>query len=370
MPGPDDSHQDLARFSIGKLFWQISEAIVAVDLDTEAIVLWNPAAEELFGYPAREAVGMPLADLVPEDERERHLAGIRRYRDGASPPVLVGTGAVDLPAVTRDGSRLEIRISLTDISESERDRFVLAVIRDVTELRETQRQLVRSNESMRDFVATASHDLRTPLASILGFAGLLRDRGHELSPDLAAEAIDAVVRGAKTAARLVDDLLTLSQIQAGVVKAHVERVAVSEVVAEAAGLAAVAVDTEIDGDLAVSVDRHHLERILVNLISNAASHGAPPINVTATGAGAEVSIGVRDLGAGVATDDEHRLFEPFSQIGGAGPSTGTGLGLSIVRGLAEAAGGRAFYRRGDGESVFGVVLPAAGPEVQPGQLRA
>lgn len=343
------------EFGIGHLFWLTSEAIVAADLDTSRIVLWNPAAERLFGYPPADAIGMPLEVLVPDELRSAHLHGLARYATTGEGP-LVGQGAVDVPAITSSGERLDVALSLTDLREATKRPIVLAVIRDVSAQRQAEREREQAYEAMRAFVAGASHDLRTPLASVLGFAEMIID--SQISDEARNEALRAILRGARQASRLVDDLLTLSQIQAGVMPSHPESVQVSGVVLDAADLAAVDVLIDVDPELLARVDEHHLHRMVINYLNNAARHGSPPIRVQGERVDHNIVIRVRDAGSGVPEELAGRLFSPFAR-GGSASSGGAGLGLSIVRGLAQANGGDAFYELTGEGPCFGLVLPAA-----------
>ena len=355
-----DGDQHPEHFGIGRLFWLTSEAIVGADLAAEEIVLWNPAAARLFGYSVSEALGMPLDRLVPEFIRPQHLAGIRRYRQGDGPPVLVGAGMVQVPAQTKDGSLREISLSLTDVSDGTANRYVLAMVRDVTAVAEAERSLQRTNQAMKEFVATASHDLRTPLTSVLGFARMLRDQSPALNESDREMCIDAILRGATQANRLVDDLLTLSQLQAGVVTTKLESVPVAALAREAAARNGVDAVVEVDDSVEVSADAHHVERILGNYLSNAARYGRAPIRVTSGVEDGHVVIRVCDAGDGVPENFVDRLFTAFSRVD-PGTGEGTGLGLSIIKGLAEANGGDVLYERfPDGGGVcFGVRLPMA-----------
>lgn len=347
-------------YGIGRLFWVTSDAIVGADTESERIVLWNPAAEDLFGYPADEAVGMPLVGIVAPELHQAHLTGIRRYREGA-PAALVGKSRVEVTAVTKDGSRRDVALTLADVSSDGSRRHVVAVIRDITDVRSAQVELERMNESMREFVATASHDLRTPVATILGFAQTLSNAGASLSADQRQEFSDAILRGATRASRLVDDLLTLSQIQAGVVSSHVEAVDIADTAAEAVEMSGVTASRSVEAGLTAQVDRHHLERMLTNLLQNAARHGRPPVSVRAVRLGDAVEIRVTDAGPGVPENFRPRLFDRFARASTTAVE-GTGLGLSIVRGLAAAHGGDAFYTTSDaGGAEFGIRLPAGEP---------
>lgn len=345
------------EFGIGRLFYDTSEAIVAADIASELIVLWNPASEALFEYTGAEALGMKLEMLVPAELRDSHFAGLRRYRSGAD-AVLVGAGAVEVPAVTKSGRVLDIALSLTDVSSGEGRRLVLAVIRDVTAQRRAERALEATNQAMREFVATASHDLRTPLASVLGFAKFLTANNDRIDDAKRLEVVRAIERGARHASRLVDDLLTLSQIQAGALAARPDVVSVAAAAREAVARTASTATVDIDDDLTARADSDHVERMIVNYLTNAQRYGSDPVEVTATDDGESVVVTVRDAGTGVPDHFLDRLFTSFAR---ADPSAseGTGLGLSIVRGLAVANGGEAFYERTPSGASFSVRLVAA-----------
>lgn len=335
-----DNSQEPEAFGVGRLFWITSEAIVAADLTTERIVLWNPGAERLFGYSPEEALGMPLESLVADDLRAAHIAGVRQYRETRH-GALVGGPPVDVRAVTKTGEVKDVALTLTDVSDATSTACVLAVIRDVTERREAQRDLAAANDAIRDFVATASHDLRTPLASVLGYAHLLTDKADEMTSDQKNRALGAVLRSAEHALRLVDDLLTLSQIEARALVTRPASVPVRLAVTRALDSAFATATVRVDERLTATVDPDHLQRMLVNYVTNAARHGAPPLQVVATAHGSSVAIRVCDAGPGVPEELRPRLFTKFGRASSS--QQGAGLGLSIVKGLAETNGGTAFY---------------------------
>jgi signal transduction histidine kinase len=214
----------------------------------------------------------------------------------------------------------------------------------------TNMELLEVNDVMRSFIATAAHDLRSPLASMVGFSTLLANNWDTLNDEKRFKFVTTINRQTHNLTRLVDDLLTLSSIESGVLNTQPEQVVLSEAIS--ACLAASITDTSsvsvsCSPQLLARVDPTHFGRILDNLLQNASKYGAPPVRIEASRAGDDmVEVRVIDHGTGVPPGFESQLFGKFARADL--PSTraekGTGLGLSIVRGLAEANGGQAQYR--------------------------
>lgn len=227
------------------------------------------------------------------------------------------------------------------------------------DLRRANAELRLLNDTMREFVAVASHDLRGPLTAVVGMASLLASRWEDIPPERRAEMLDVIVRQGHRLSRLVDDLLTVSKIESGALDAVAEVVALDRAVREAAAdFADAEIRLTVDG-LAVVADPDHLQRILVNYLGNALKYGEPPVEVDARDAGEWVEIRVCDHGAGVPEELVPRLFGKFARGAVSAQKGGTGLGLSIVQGLARANGGDTWYEPNQPcGSCFGVRLPA------------
>ncbi len=345
-------------FQIGPLFDLTHEAVLAADLQSESVIMWNPAATQLFGYSLDEALGMPLDALVPGEMKDLHHRGTARFRAGGE-AVLVGGPAVEVPAITKSGARLIVALTLTEVPTGEFRRFVVAIIRDVTAQRDAEDELRRANTAMRDFVAAASHDLRSPLSSVLGFATLIRDRRDELSADAIGDYASAILRAGTQASRLVDDLLTVSKIDAGMIETRPEVLSVSEIAGQAASDIDAGIIIDISGALRMHADPDHVLRIVRNLLGNATKHGQAPVTISATRDGATIVLRVDDCGPQVPESFRVRLFEKFARGPGVRDEEGSGLGLSIVAGLARANAGEAFFVPTATGNAFGVRFPAA-----------
>jgi PAS domain S-box-containing protein len=159
-------------FGMGRLFWEIRDAVVVGDAETGRIVLWNPAAVALFGTTAAEAVGQSIEIIVPEPYRERHRAGLAQFRETRSGSIINSGQAVELPALRRTGEQITIELTLSPMTTSRAPgRFVLAVIRDATErkLAETDRLRLLQEQAARATVEveTALHEAETKFRSLV-----------------------------------------------------------------------------------------------------------------------------------------------------------------------------------------------------------
>ena len=215
-------------------------------------------------------------------------------------------------------------------------------------LETTNEELQEANQSLRDFVAMASHDLRSPLTAMLGWASTLVARWDGLKDENKRAAVETIEDNGRRLARLIDELLTISTIESGGLTTRAEIVGFREAIETVAATFSDGV-SEITFDypngLALLVDSDHLQRILTNYVGNALKYGAPPIAVEAQEEAEWVEIRVRDEGPGVPEDFVPRLFGKFSRAedDNTRSKPGTGLGLSIVAGLVEANGGETWY---------------------------
>jgi PAS domain S-box-containing protein len=126
-------------FGIGRLFWMVRDAVVVGDATTGRIVLWSPAAEDMFGYTAAEMVGRPIELLVPEHLRDSHRAGLERYERTGHGHLIDRGAPIELPAVCKSGEQRWIELSLNPVEvPNAQGRFVLAIIRDATARRQTE----------------------------------------------------------------------------------------------------------------------------------------------------------------------------------------------------------------------------------------
>ncbi len=219
----------------------------------------------------------------------------------------------------------------------------------------------RAVEAREDFLSVASHELRTPLTSLsLQLQGLLRAAsGAEAMPrERAIHALEGSLRQTRKLTRLMDDLLDVTRITAGRLRLEPEEVDLGALARQVAAVHAGAISISIagDGDSTGYWDRHRLEQVLDNLISNALKYGAgKPVEVTVRPMPAAVELRVRDHGIGVAPGDRRRIFNRFERAVSGRRYGGIGLGLWIARRIVEAHQGSIRVESAPGEGATFVV---------------
>lgn len=164
------------------------------------------------------------------------------------------------------------------------------------------RNLQEANQAIRDFVAIASHDLKGPLTAILGSTSLMRMQWDDLTEERQRALLEVMDRQASRLSRMVDDLLTLSRIEAGAVEPHAQTVELRraiEAAIEDFAQSAADITVEAPSDLGVFADPDHLHRIIANYLGNALKYGLPPVEVRAACVDGWVEIRVVDHGDGV-----------------------------------------------------------------------
>lgn len=208
-----------------------------------------------------------------------------------------------------------------------------------------------------NFVAVASHELRTPATAVYGVFATLNGRGDKLSPELREELMHVGLEQADRLRRLLEELLDLSRLDTHAISLEprpiVLRSVVSAIVQQAVSPGS-GVEIEIPDDLAVVVDPIVLDRVLSNLLINAVRYGEPPIVVGVERRGQQLRLAVEDGGEGVPEELQPRLFERFATGGGSG---GSGLGLAIARAYARAHGGDVIYEPRSRGGRFELIVP-------------
>ena len=326
----------------------IDYAIFMLDPDG-IIVSWNTGARRLKGYDEHQIIGQHYSIFYPEESLAQGLPA-KLLAEARTEGRVRNQGW----RVRRDGSRFWADVVITALYDERDELFGFAkVTRDMTDayraelereqaLDEQKRaveDLQRLDRWRREFVRAIVHDLQSPVTGIRGFASLLGE--DDLEPEDRATSLARIESNARSLQDLIDHLRTYTVLDAGAVELTRETVDLSAfVTALAADMQPVLADhplqVDID-DVEVVADPRALERILRNLLSNAARHTptGSGIGVAARQDGDQVEVEVTDEGGGIPTSLLERVFDRFEK----GPGGGTGLGLSIVREYVELHGG-------------------------------
>ncbi len=318
-------------------------------LDGDGVVrLWNRAAELATGASSKQVLGRELAEVVGEWPG---LAARIPVAEGAHVP-----HAVTLPVEI--GGR-DLWLSFVAVRSAD---GVVYAFRDLTHER-------RLEEEKNDFVATISHELRTPMAAVYGAAETLLRREADLSPEQRRQLVEMIAAQATRLSQITEEVLLTNKLDRGELRVERMRVDVAEVVrrsVEAMGSQLdepVVVDVDVPPELAAaSGDADRIEQVMVNLLDNAIKYGESPVRVRVDGADGIVRISVADSGPGISAGDQERIFEKFYRADPqhARMPSGSGLGLYISRELVRRMGGRLAVSSEPGAgATFVVELPRA-----------
>jgi PAS domain S-box-containing protein len=326
-----------------------ADGVALVD-ESGVVRYWNPAAAVITGVPTEGAVGRTLAEVLPAwADIDRHVVAV--------PAGSIARPAT-LPLPRADGERW---VSVTAVQF---DEGAVYAIRDVTAERALE-------QARSDFVATASHELRTPIAAVYGAVRTLRRPDVEFSDEDKEIFLQIIETEGERLGNLVEQILVAGQIDAGTVRVNerpVDIVALADAVVASARVRApenVELLLDANGSLpALSCDEDKLRQVLVNLVENAVKYSPDggTVRVEITTEDGHGRIAVHDQGLGIPSDEQRRIFEKFFRLDpsltrGVG---GSGLGLYISRELVERMDGRLTVTSEPGRgSTFTVELPVA-----------
>ncbi len=206
----------------------------------------------------------------------------------------------------------------------------------------------KRHEDFRDrFIANAAHEMRTPLAALLGFLEVLAKRRHDLPAEKIEMMMDAITRSGERLTTLLNNLLDITRFQEGEFVIQPEPVDLTilcrRIVEETPPPDGKRVDVRVDDDVVAFVDPARLEQVLGNLLTNAYRYGGANIAVAAEGRDGDVIVSVTDDGPGVEEELRSRVFDPFSRGTMSATVGGSGLGLAIVKTLVDALGDEIWY---------------------------
>jgi PAS domain S-box-containing protein len=351
---------------------QMSDGCVVVDPDG-TIVFWSGGAAALFGFSVAEATGRNLIDLIiPGEEVATARASLEAAGRG---------GEISEQAVTlrrSDGSLIATDVTTKAISLPTQRKLVLVVLRDVTERKRVEHEMLlarqaaeAANRLKSEFVANMSHELRTPLNGIIGFSELLYDGKAGPLKHVHRDYVGYILSSSRHLLQLINDILDLAKIEAGQLTFTSEMVDPGQLAGEVRDslrplVAAKRLDVRLEVDERLGLvesDGARLKQVLYNYLSNAIKFtpdgGRVTLRIHPEGADA-FRVTVEDTGIGVQPEEMRRLFVEFQQLdaGAARQYQGSGLGLAVTKRLVEAQGGSVSVQSTFGSgSTFSATLP-------------
>jgi signal transduction histidine kinase len=358
---------DLRPVARSEIFRTISDPVLVLDPGGRVLDA-NPAAARLAGRPVNEVVGRPVTELLPAWDE-----GLEITLDGHIYDLAISA----LPERQRQpGGHLVVARDVTERRQVEErlcaalnhervatDRLAVALERE----RAAAEHLRALDEQKSAFLQAVSHDLRTPLASVLGISLTLQRSRGRLPEGETADLLGRLAVNARKLDRILTGLLDLDRLDRGIVELRRERVdlagLVAGVVSEAGEelLEAHPVSLEL-APAQVLADAAKVERIVENLLANAARHTDPgtPIWVRVAPGDRGALLCVDDAGPGIPAEQRESIFRPFNRgLGGATYAPGSGVGLALVAQLASLHDGHAWVEdRAGGGASFRVLLPA------------
>jgi signal transduction histidine kinase len=320
-----------------------AHALAVRNADRRVVAAWNVPREL---WPALERGGKPLGATIEGELVDLEVPG------GS---VVVWTskyapffGEEELRLLNTLGALVGLALDRVRLYEAEHEARV---------------ELERTNAVMTNFIALAAHELRTPMTTIHGFVTTLHHLGDRLDDEQRESVREALIQQTARMARLIEQLLDLSRLDARAIEIAPEPVDVRAEVEEIVAAAAAdpeAVEIDVPPDTVAVVDRGVLDRVVTNLVTNAFRYGRPPVLVSVERTDNHLRLCVEDRGRGVDPEFVPSLFERFTRSEGSRSSAvGTGLGLAIARSYARAHGGDLVYEDADPHGArFSVILAA------------
>lgn len=342
------------RYLLASIVESSQDSIVSIDLNC-VITSWNKGAEELYGYKATEAIGKPLEMVMLPGDIQGLIKKVKNIIDEVTVPLY------ETIRLHKNGKQAELEILLSPVRDDKGQIVgISTVARDIT-IRKMQ------EKQKDDFIAVASHELKTPVTVISAYAQLLRDRVQVLEDVEGREMIAKLAGQVDKLVALIGVLLDTTKLAAGEILLNLEALDLNDLIAEQVEMFSLLL-TKCNiqfkpGDIKnVVFDRKLITRVVSNIISNAGKYSTSggDIIITTNSVGTSVEIGVQDFGIGIPVGEQSKIFERYFRVNGSEMAavSGLGLGLYISVGILRQHGGniRVESKEGEGATFF-ISLP-------------
>ena len=333
---------------------QTLDCVFIFQHDTLRFTYVNEGAMAQVGFSEAELLQMTPMDIKPVMSETYFRSMVQPLLDGSLP-------ALKFETIHRhkDGHAIPVEINLQLVRKTGQEPRFVALVRDVTErklieteLLNAKEQAERASQAKSEFLSHMSHELRTPLNSIIGFAQVMESSANGETIEDHRDNLKTIIRSGWHLLRIIEDLLNLSAIEAGRIELNIESIDIRSCMKECFELMAPLVaekmiemhcaDGEFDG-LLVRADAFRLKQVVINLLANAAKFNriAGRISVSGQRKAGHLRIMITDTGPGIAENDLAAIFQPFRQLSNRPNSIeGAGIGLSISKQLIELMHGK------------------------------
>ena len=359
-----EAHDKIAR--LAAIVDSSSDAIIGKTLEG-IIVTWNPGAEKLYGYSAKEIIGNSISLLVPPDHPDELSTLLEKIRRGEI------IAAHDTQRMRKDGTLVDVSLTVSPVRDSTGKIVGAATIaHDISnrkkyeeKIKHYSRKLEESNKELDNFASVAAHDLRAPLRAVSGFIGLLKKQYEEKLDAEANQYISYIVEGTDRMHHLIHDLLQYARVTtrekpfAPVNVNIVLEKTLANLMVEIKESSAVITADPLP---TVFADSTQLIQVFQNLVGNAIKYrsNTPRIHISAERNDEEWLFRVSDNGIGIDPKQFDRIFQIFQRLHTMDEYSGTGIGLATCKKIVERLGGRIWVESKPGEgSTFFFTLPAA-----------
>lgn len=403
-------HTEMTRHieMLDALYKYATEGIVVVNKEG-VIVMLNPKALEIFGYNESELPGKKIECLIPSRLSKSHVSNRDEY--SANPHARGMGGSLDLFAKRKDGSEFPVEISLSPFKTSEGE-FIMSFVIDITErkkhediIREANQQIHTLNAELEErvnqrtqelakaiskversqaevmralqkekelnnmksqFVTVASHEFRTPLATILSSASLIGKYPLEEDEPKRLKHIQRIKSAVTNLTEILNDFLSIGKLEEGRIHSVTVHINLPEFLQSILSQISLIckegqkIQYAYEGPSEAWVDNQLLRNVLLNLLSNAIKYSEPntSIHFTILNSPTEIQITVRDEGMGIPEKDQLHIFDRFFRADNAGNIQGTGLGLNIVKNYVDLMKGTISFTSNEKKgTIFQVHIP-------------
>ncbi|MGC6432575.1 MAG: PAS domain-containing sensor histidine kinase [Crocinitomicaceae bacterium] len=386
---------------IEAIFKYATEGILLTNNKSEIIHI-NPSAENLFGYEEGELIGQKIEILIPKSKRTVHVGHRTKFMENSHPRAM-GKGMA-LFGTKKDGSEFPVEVSLSPY-ETDEGKFVVCFIVDITlrqeaenklknyssdlekqvgnrtlvlreaitELEKTKNELNEAlekekelNELKTRFVSMASHEFRTPLATIMSSLSLVKAYGEKNDTEKQNKHINKIKKSITILTDILNDFLSISKLEEGKVESEFISFDLVDFIKELLHeLKALCkknqiIDFQYQGKSNVILDKKMIKHILINLVSNAIkfSNEGSEIKIRLENINSHIDLEIEDQGIGISKSDQKYLFQRFFRARNASNIQGTGLGLNIVASYIDLMGGEISFDSEENKgTTFKIKLP-------------